>query len=45
MGKKITNLGFEFDKSKKYEVKAIWDSAVNANQAKSHLLGLYYLVA
>ena len=41
----ITKLKFEADNSKKYKVKAIWNSAVYAHEAKSHLLGLYYLVA
>ena len=42
--KKLTKLEFEFGKNKEYKVKAIWNSAVYANKAKSHLLGLYYLV-
>ena len=43
--KKITKLEFKVGNSKEYKVEAIWDSAVYANKAKSHLLGLYYLVA
>ena len=31
--------------NKEYKVKIIWDSAIYANKAKSHLPGLYYLVA
>ena len=32
--------------SEEYEVEAIWDSAVYANESESgHLPGLYYLVA
>ena len=41
--KKIMEL--EVGNRKEYKVEAIWDSAVYANKAKSHLLGLYYLVA
>ena len=34
------------DNSEEYEVKAIWDNAVYANESESgHLPGLYYLVA
>ena len=32
-------------KNKEYEVKAIWDSTIYANEAEDHLPGLYYLVA
>ena len=42
---KFTKLEFEFGNSKKYKVKAIWDTAVYVNKAESHLPGLYYLVA
>ena len=45
MDKKVTKLEFETGNSKKYEVEAIWNSAVYANKAKGHLPGLYYLVA
>ena len=31
--------------SEKYKVEAIWDNAVYARESKSHLPGLYYLVA
>ena len=43
--KKITELEFEAGDSNEYKVEAIWNSAVFANKAKSHLPGLYYLVA
>ena len=43
--KKVTKLEFQASNSKKYKVKAIWDSAVDASKAKSYLPGLYYLVA
>ena len=36
---------FEAGNSKEYKVEATTDSAVYANKAKSHLPGLYYLVA
>ena len=36
---------FEAGNGKKYKVEAIWDNTVYANKAKSHLLGLYYLIA
>ena len=42
--KKGTELEFEVGNSKKYKLKAIWDSTIYANKAKSHLLVLYYLV-
>ena len=45
MDKKVTKLEFETSNSKEYKVEAIWDSAVYANKAESHLPGLYYLVA
>ena len=31
--------------NKKYKVEVIWNSAVYANKGKSHLSGLYYLIA
>ena len=44
--KKVTELDFEADNSKEYEVKGIWDSAVYAIKSElGHLSGLYYLVA
>ena len=43
--KKVTKLEFKVDDSKKYQVETIWDNIVYANKAKSHLLGLYYLLA
>ena len=43
--KKVTELDFKADNSKKYEVEIIWDSAVYANKVKSYLPGQYYLVA
>ena len=39
--KKVTELEFEADNSKKYEVEAIRDSAVYANKPKGYLPGLY----
>ena len=30
---------------KKYKVEIIWRSTIYTNKVKSHLLGLYYLVA
>ena len=41
----MTELEFEAGNSKEYEVEGIWDSAVYARKSKSHLPGLYYLVA
>ena len=42
----MTELEFDAGDSEKFEVEAIWDSAVYAMELKSgHLLGLYYLVA
>ena len=35
---------FKAGNSKKDKVKAIWDSAVYANERKGHLPGLYYLI-
>ena len=43
--KKVTKLDFVAGNSREYKVEAIWNSAVYANEVKSHLLGLYYLVA
>ena len=45
MDENVTELEFEAGNSEEYEVEAIWDSAVYANEAKGHLSGLYYLVA
>ena len=45
MDKKVTELEFEANDSEEYKVEAIWNSAVYANKVKSHLPGLYYLVA
>ena len=45
MDEKIIKLKFKADDNKKYKVKAIWDSIANANKAKKHLPGLYYLIA
>ena len=36
---------FETSNNKKYEIKAIWDSAVCAKEINKYLSGLYYLVA
>ena len=44
MDKKVTKLEFEDGDSKEYAMEAIWDRAVYANKAKSHLPGLYYLI-
>ncbi len=38
------DLEFEAEDNKKYEVKAISDSAVYSQQANNQMLGLYYLV-
>ena len=35
---------FETGNSKEYKVETIWNSAVYANKAKSHLPGIYYLI-
>ena len=42
--KKITEFEFEASNSEEYKVETIWDSAVYANEAESHLPNLYYLV-
>ena len=44
INKKLTKLEFETGNNEKYKVEVIWNSAVYANKAKDHLLGLYYLV-
>ena len=43
--KKVTELDFEAGDSEKYKVEALRDSAVYVKELKSHLPGLYYLVA
>ena len=43
--KKMTEMDFEVDNSREYEVEAIWNSAVYTKKSESHLPGLYYLVA
>ena len=43
--KKVTELEFEAGNRKKYKLDAIRDRTVYANEIKSHLPGLYYLVA
>ena len=43
MEKKVMEL--EASNSKEYKVEAIWDSAGYGNEVKSHLPGLYYLIA
>ena len=43
--KKILELDVSKEGSKKYKVKAIGNSAVYGKESKSHLPGLYYLVA
>ena len=45
MVEKVTELESEAAISKDYKVEAIWDSAVYANKAESHLPELYYLIA
>ena len=46
VGKEVPALDTGDKNSEKYEVEAIWDSAVYANELESgHLPGLYYLVA
>ena len=42
--KKITKLEFEAGGSDKYEVEAIWDSAIYANKAEGYLPSFYYLI-
>ena len=43
---KVTKLDFEAGNSKKYKLKAFWDSAVFAMELESgHLSGFYYLIA
>ena len=44
MDKKVRELEFEASNSKKYKMKAIWESAIYANKAESYLPYLYYLV-
>ena len=45
VSKEVLELDAGNKDSKEYEVEAIWDSAVYANESKSgHLPGLYYLV-
>ena len=46
MSKEVPELDAGDEDSEEYEVEAIRDSAVYANESESgHLLGLYYLVA
>ena len=48
VGEEVRQMEFKAvdDKSGKYEVEAIWDSAVHAKESESgHLPGLYYLVS
>lgn len=41
----ITKLDVNNNKSRKYKIEAIWDSAVYTKELKSgYLLGLYYLI-
>lgn len=40
----VTELAIDNNDSKKYKVKAIWNSAVYVKKSEGHLLGLYYLV-
>lgn len=43
--KKVSELNFDANNSKKYIVNAFQDSAIYASKAKSYLPRLYYLVA
>lgn len=45
MNKLLSMLEFETSDNKKYEIEAIWDSAIYTKETDRHLLGLYYLVA
>ena len=42
--KKVLELNTGNESSKKYELEAIWDSAVDAQKSESYLPSLYYLV-
>ena len=42
--KKVTELEFESGNKKEYKVERIWNSAIYASKAKSHLPSLYNLV-
>ena len=42
---KVTELELETCNNKKYKIEAIWDSAIYANETKSYLPSLYYLIA
>ena len=45
VNKKVKKLDFDAsNNSQKYEKKTFLDSAVYANEAKGHLLDLYYLI-
>ena len=42
--KKILELNVDNKNNKKYEMKAIWDSAIYAKKSEGYLLNLYSLV-
>ena len=46
MDENMTKLNIGYNNSRKYQVQAIWDSAINAKEAESgHLPSYYYLVS